>query len=106
MIRITWGQLLGRSLAARIRFASIRRISMLRCNIALAARGANSQLSGGGRGGVSQHAATLRPQPVGIFQLSCLARLLLGGEQEICQGSSRKMSARENQVALPLRSHT
>jgi hypothetical protein len=64
MIRITVSQFLpgANRGAARTKFASIRRISMLRRNIALAAAGANSQLLASPRGGISHTGPAPRSQ--------------------------------------------
>jgi hypothetical protein len=50
---------------------------MLRCNIALAASGANSQLSGSGRGGISELESSASIYRVDIPRFSSLAWLLL-----------------------------
>jgi phage shock protein C len=110
MIRITGlssfdGLQLRLQAAPRTKFASVRRLSMLRCNIALAACGGNSQLSGRGRGGTSQLTAVVRTYSVENTVFSSLARLMLRGEHSFTKEFD-KMSAQEDQVALPLRNHT
>jgi hypothetical protein len=58
MIRIMDRQLpIAIPAGARTKSASVRRLSMLRCNIALAAKGANSQLSAAGHGGFCEPAS-------------------------------------------------
>jgi phage shock protein PspC (stress-responsive transcriptional regulator) len=79
---------------------------MLRCNIALAANGVNSQLSAAADGGIYEPADPLILYSVDKSLFSYLARVLLSYRgTEICQ-LERAMEAQENQVALPMRSHT
>src|SRR5689334_17933083 len=78
---------------------------MLRCNIALAAEGEDSQMSGAGRGGFSE---SVDRSPLYLVEIRCfsnLARLLLRGQHSFAK-EFRRMSAQENYVPLPLRSHT
>jgi phage shock protein PspC (stress-responsive transcriptional regulator) len=80
-------------------------VQVVQCSIALAACGENSQLMGRGNGGICEPASLANIQATETRWFSELARLLLCSVHKLCQWSD-KMVAQENQVALPLRSHT
>jgi hypothetical protein len=63
--------------ALATKFASVRRLSMLRCDIALAARGGNSQLSGRELGEGSQPLAAAHVYDIENTVFFSLARLML-----------------------------
>src|SRR4051794_34652403 len=98
MIRITglnsWTAL-GLQAAPSTKFASVRRLSMLRRNIALAACGANSQMSVRGLGGTSQLAALLARRALEIRRFSVWHGSCLEGSTKFCQGVQENVSARE-----------
>src|SRR5579864_1983776 len=74
---------------------------MLHCNIALAARGGNSQLFCRGGGGFSELSIGLRSYSIDISTFSILARVLLSNEHNDLPIGVSNGSARESGRPAP-----